>query len=51
MIASNTDSVTFVDIDGYANEPDQTVNRYNASSGYFQAMEIRLIAKRLQSGN
>jgi predicted permease len=44
---SNTDSVTFVDIDGYANEPDQTVNRYNASSGYFQAMEIRLLEGRL----
>jgi hypothetical protein len=44
---SNTDSVTFVNIDGYANEPDQTVNRYSASPGYFQAMQIPVVAGRL----
>jgi predicted permease len=47
---SNSDSVTFVNIDGYANEPDQTINRYSASSGYFQAMGIRLLEGRLFDG-
>jgi predicted permease len=44
---SNTDSVTFVNIDGYANEPDQTVNHYSASPGYFQAMQIPIVEGRL----
>jgi predicted permease len=44
---SNSDSVTFVNIDGFANEPDQTVNRYSASPGYFQAMQIPLLEGRL----
>jgi len=43
---SNSDSVTFVNVDGYANEPDQTVNRYSASGGYFQTMGIRLLEGR-----
>jgi len=44
---SDADTVTFLRVDGYANEPDQTVNSYAASEGYFQAMGIRLIAGRL----
>ena len=44
---SNADSVTFANVDGYANEPDQTVNRYGASEGYFQAMGIPLLEGRL----
>jgi putative ABC transport system permease protein len=44
---SNSDSVTFVNVDGYANEPDQTINKYSASPGYFQAMQIPLLECRL----
>ncbi len=44
---SNADSVTFVKVDGYANEPDQTVNSYGASEGYFQAMGIPVVEGRL----
>ncbi len=44
---SNSDSVTFVNVDGYANEPDQTTPRYGVSSGYFGAMQIPLLEGRL----
>lgn len=44
---SNSDSVTFVNVDGYANEPDQTVNHYSATKGYFEAMQIPLLEGRL----
>ena len=44
---SNSDSVTLVNIDGYANEPNQTVRSYTATRGYFQTMGIRLVAGRL----
>jgi predicted permease len=44
---SNSDSVTFLKVDGYANEPSQTVRAYAASPGYFQAMGIRLLEGRL----
>jgi putative ABC transport system permease protein len=43
---SEADSMTFLHIDGYANEANQLVNSYTASAGYFQAMEIRLLAGR-----
>lgn len=43
---SDADTVTFLKVDGYPNEPDQTVNAYTASEGYFRAMGIRLLAGR-----
>jgi predicted permease len=44
---SNSDSVGFVNVDGYRNESDQTANGYSASPGYFQAMGIPLLEGRL----
>lgn len=43
---SDDDTVTFLKVDGYANQPDQTINAYGASEGYFQAMGIRLLGGR-----
>jgi predicted permease len=47
---SDADSVTFLKVEGYANEPEQTVNSSGASEAYFQAMGIRLLAGRFFDG-
>lgn len=46
MPLSNSDSVTMLSVDGYPNEPNQTVRRYSATPGYFQTMGIRLLEGR-----
>ena len=47
---SDADSVTFLKVDGYDNQPDQTVRSYTATGSYFQAMGIRLLAGRFFDG-
>jgi putative ABC transport system permease protein len=47
---SDADSVTFLKVDGYDNQPDQTVNSYTATGTYFQTMGIRLLAGRFFDG-
>jgi len=43
---TKSDSLTFITVDGYANEPNQLVRNYSATPGYFKAMGIRLIEGR-----
>ena len=43
---SHRESITFVEVKGYANRKDQMTNARSASGGYFEAMGIRLLAGR-----
>jgi putative ABC transport system permease protein len=43
---AHRETVTFLEVEGHANRPSQTVNSRIASSDYFSAMQIRLIAGR-----
>ena len=43
---AHNESMTFLEVEGYANRPAQLVNTTDVSGDYFQAMQIRLLAGR-----